>query len=108
MKKIYKEGQKLEKILNEKSPLFAWPTEDLIENLYDYGVTIDRRDLLKIDRFAYIKKEQTIFCSFYLEKYKKATFTPIENLLFKGNGPFYDKIKNFQLLAKELYQKRMC
>jgi hypothetical protein len=86
----------LEKEINKNSPLLALPTSRLIKQCKDSGVRIKRNQQLQIDRVAYVKDEIDIFCSFYVSEAKMAIFTSIVNLTFIGEGPLFEKIKEFQ------------
>jgi len=86
----------LERELNKVIPLFALPTSQLIKQCKNQGLRIKSKQKLQIDRFAYLKNELDIFCSFYVTEAKHSVFTSIVNLKFIGEGVIFEKIKEFQ------------
>ena len=96
MKRSQKTGRSLEKAMNTKVPLTALPTDDLIEDLGEYDTQIGKEQPLRIDRVAYVKHENDIFCSFYLQTKQKAIFAPIAHLDFQGEGELFKQIKVYQ------------
>ena len=86
----------LEKEINKNLPLSALPSSRLIEQCKESGIKIKRDQLLKIDKVTYVKKEGDIFCNFYNSEAKKGVFTSIVNLIFRGKGTLFEKIKKFQ------------
>ena len=86
----------LEKEINASLPLYALPSPRLIKQCKNSGVQIRKNQPLKIDMAAYVKEEEDILCCFYNSEAKKAVFTSIVNLTFRGNGPLFEKINTFQ------------
>ncbi len=87
----------LEKEINKDRPLLALPTSRLIKQCDGFGIRINRHQQLQIDRVAYVKAENDIFCSFYVSEAKEAILTSIVNLTFIGEGPLFERIRKFQL-----------
>ncbi len=82
--------------INKNKPLLALATSKLIRQCKKSWISINKYRQLQIDRVAYVKDENDIFCSFYVSEAEKAVFTSIVNLKFIGEGPLFEKIKEFQ------------
>ena len=87
----------LEKEINANLPLFAYPSPRLIKQCKNSGISIKKDRLLQIDKVTYIKKEQDIFCMFYLDEANNSVFTSIVNFVFNGKGSLIEKIEDFQI-----------